>query len=129
MLIRASEPVVVDTGAPVHRELWFEQVFSLVAPDDVRWVFLSHDDGDHMGNLYELLELCPNATLVVNFFIHKRLILDRPLPLTRMRWLGPGEYFDAGDRRWRCPTPICTRVRDTPLAVVATRASFWSGPS
>jgi flavorubredoxin len=105
MLIRAAEPVVVDTGAPVHRQGWLEQVFSLVEPDDVRWVFLSHDDGDHMGNLYELLELCPQATLVVNFFIHKRLILDRPLPLFRMRWVGPGESFDAGDRRLHLVVP------------------------
>ena len=47
MLIRGREPVIVDTGAPIHREHWLEQVFSLVEPEDVRWVFLSHDDGDH----------------------------------------------------------------------------------
>ncbi|HVL83074.1 MAG TPA: MBL fold metallo-hydrolase [Pseudonocardia sp.] len=105
MLIRGSEPVVVDTGAPVHRRQWFDQVFSLVDPEDVRWVFLSHDDGDHMGNLHELLELCPNATLVANFFIHKRQTLERPLPLTRMCWMGPGESFDVGDRRLHLVVP------------------------
>ena len=26
-------------------------MFSIVEPDDVRWVFLSHDDHDHTGNL------------------------------------------------------------------------------
>src|SRR5687768_16942447 len=46
MLIRGEEPIIVDTGAPIHRESWLEQVFSLVEPEDVRWVFLSHDDGD-----------------------------------------------------------------------------------
>jgi flavorubredoxin len=105
MLIRGAEPVVVDTGAPVHREHWFDQVFSLVEPNDVRWVFLSHDDSDHMGNLHELLELCPNATLVANFFIHKRQTLERPLPLARMRWVGPGESFDAGGRRLHLVVP------------------------
>ena len=105
MLIKGTEPVVVDTGAPVHRDQWFEQVFSLVEPEDVRWVFLSHDDGDHMGNLHELLDLCPKATVVANFFIHKRLTLDRPLPLARMRWMGPGESFDAGDRRLHLVVP------------------------
>ena len=49
MVIRGEEPVVVDTGAPVHRELWLEKVFSVVEPEDVRWIFLSHDDGDHTG--------------------------------------------------------------------------------
>ena len=105
MVILGAEPVVVDTGAPVHREHWFDQVFSLVEPEDVRWVFLSHDDGDHMGNLHELLQRCPNATLVANFFINERQALERPLPLDRMRWMGPGESFQAGDRHLHLLVP------------------------
>ncbi len=99
MVIRGAEPVIVDTGAPVHRELWLEKVFSLVEPADVRWIFLSHDDGDHTGGLLDALALCPNATLVTNFFSVERLALEKPpLPLERMRWLEPGGSFDAGDR-------------------------------
>ena len=51
LLVRGSEPIIVDTGAPVHRRRWLEQVFSLVDPEDVRWIFLSHDDSDHVGAL------------------------------------------------------------------------------
>ena len=40
MLIRGAEPIVVDTGAPVHRDHWAEMVFGLVDPKDIRWVFL-----------------------------------------------------------------------------------------
>jgi flavorubredoxin len=46
MVIRGRQPVIVDTGAPVHRAQWLEKVFSVVEPEDVRWIFLSHDDGD-----------------------------------------------------------------------------------
>jgi flavorubredoxin len=89
----------VDTGAPVHRELWLEKVFSLVEPEDVRWIFLSHDDGDHTGGLLDALELAPKATLVTNFFSVERLALEKPaLPLDRMRWIEAGQSFDAGDR-------------------------------
>jgi flavorubredoxin len=99
MLIRGVEPVIVDTGAPVHRELWLDKVFSLVDPEDVRWVFLSHDDGDHTGGLLDVLERCPNATLVTNFFSVERLALDTmALPLERMRWVDEGGILDAGDR-------------------------------
>lgn len=98
MLIRGAEPVIVDTGAPIHREQWLDKVFALVDPEDVRWIFLSHDDGDHTGGLVEALERCPNATLIGNFFIVERLSLEFDLPLQRMRWLQPGESFDAGDR-------------------------------
>ena len=30
---------------------WMEDAFALVEPTDVRWIFLSHDDVDHSGNL------------------------------------------------------------------------------
>ena len=99
MVIRGREPVIVDTGAPVHREQWLEKVFTVVEPEDVRWIFLSHDDGDHTGALFDVLERCPRATLVTNFFAVERLQLEKPaLPLARMRWIEPGESLDAGDR-------------------------------
>ena len=99
MVIRGRQPVIVDTGAPVHRALWLEKVFSVVDPEDVRWIFLSHDDGDHTGGLLDVLEHCRNATLVTNFFSVERLALEKPaLPLQRMRWIEPGGSFDAGDR-------------------------------
>ena len=105
MLIRGAEPIIVDTGAPIHREHWLDQVFSLVEPDDVRWLFLSHDDGDHTGALHDVLESCRNATVVINAFGTERLALERPLPLDRLRWIEPGGTFDAGDRRMRLVLP------------------------
>ena len=99
MVIRGREPVIVDTGAPVHRSQWLEKVFSVVEPKDVRWIFLSHDDGDHTGGLLDVLERCPQATLVTNFFAVERLALEKPaLPLHRMRWIEPGGRLDVGDR-------------------------------
>ena len=99
MVIRGREPVIVDTGAPIHRALWIEKAFSVVEPAYERWIFLSHDDGDHTGALFDVLERCPQATLVTNFFSVERLALEKPaLPLERMRWLEPGDHLDIGDR-------------------------------
>ena len=99
LLVRGREPAIIDTGAPIHLDSWLDQVFSLVEPQDVRWVFLSHDDGDHMGGLRHVLLRCPNATLITNYFAVERLSLEDPLPLHRLRWLEPGESIDIGDRR------------------------------
>ena len=98
LVLTGKEPVVVDTGTSLNRHAWTEAVFSIVDPRDVRWVFLSHDDHDHVGNLYETLLLCPNATLVTNWFSVERLAGDLPLPLHRMRWVDDGDAFDVGDR-------------------------------
>jgi flavorubredoxin len=105
LLIRGEEPIVVDTGAPVHRERWLEQVFGLVDPADVRWVFLSHEDGDHVGALDTVLEAAPHATLVINFFGTERRMLETAVPIERSIWREPGDTFVAGDRRLQLVLP------------------------
>lgn len=105
LVILGEEPIVVDTGAPVHREHWLEQVYSLVDPEDIRWVFLSHEDGDHTGSLDQVLEAAPKATLVMNFFSTERLALERPVALERMIWRDLGEHFDTADRRLHLVLP------------------------
>jgi flavorubredoxin len=98
MVITGREPVIVDTGAAGNRDNWLNDVFSLVAPKDVRWVFISHDDHDHVGNLAQVLDMCPDAMLVTSWFQVERLSTDYNLPVNRMRWVNDGEAFDAGDR-------------------------------
>jgi flavorubredoxin len=98
MVIRAQEPVVVDTGMAEHRDEFLADVFSLVEPAEIRWVFISHDDVDHTGNVNALMDLAPNATLVVNWFMTERMGRSLNVPPTRQRWVGDGESLDVGDR-------------------------------
>jgi flavorubredoxin len=98
MVIRGAEPVIVDTGTPANRKQWLQDVFSLVEPKDVRWVFLSHDDVDHTGNLDEVMTACPNATLVCNWAMVERYTNCFDFPLERCRWVMDTESFDVGDR-------------------------------
>src|SRR5262245_31459352 len=67
LVIRGAEPMIVDTGTIANREKWLADVFSLVEPEDVKWIYLSHDDVDHAGNLEQTIEACPNARLVCNW--------------------------------------------------------------
>jgi hypothetical protein len=98
LVIQGAEPIIVDTGTPSNREQWLEDVFSIVEPNDVRWIFISHDDVDHMGNVDHVLEACPNATMVCNWFMVERHTCAVDMPLHRMRWVDHGGSFQAGDR-------------------------------
>jgi flavorubredoxin len=98
MVILGEEPVIVDTGTPANRTQWLEDVFSLVEPEDVRWVFLSHDDVDHTGNLEQVMTACPNAKLVCNWAMVERHTNCFDFPLDRCRWIMHEESFDVGDR-------------------------------
>src|SRR5258708_1007392 len=98
MVIRSREPVLVDTNCPVFRDEYLEAVFSLVEPRDVRWIFLSHDDRDHSGNLAVVLERCPNARVITSFVGVGRLSEEWSVPLERVHFLNPDETIDVGDR-------------------------------
>ncbi len=99
LVIRAAQPVVVDTGVAANHDQFLTDVFSLVDPDHLRWVVLSHDDVDHTGNVNALVAAAPNATLVANWFINERMGATLAVPPTRQRWLDDGEHLDVGDRR------------------------------
>ena len=105
LVIKGSEPVIVDTGTPANREQWLKDVFSIVDPGDVRWIFLSHDDVDHSGNLAEIMELCPNATLISTWFLTERHSCAFNFPLDRCRWVNDGDSWRAGDRTLTAITP------------------------
>jgi flavorubredoxin len=106
MLIRGAEPIVVDTGGPANRERFLEDLFSLVEPEDVRWLFISHDDVDHYGNLHQLMDACRNATLVTTWFLCERIMCERlDVAPSRWRWVGDGDSFDAGDRTLHAVRP------------------------
>jgi flavorubredoxin len=93
-----ADTVLVDTGAVLDRDRWWEQVESVVDPSDVRWIFLSHEDADHIGNLPEALERCPQATVVTSWQLGQRLAGTLSIPLGRCRWLNDGERVHLGDR-------------------------------
>ena len=105
LVIKGKEPIIVDTGTPANREQWMKDVFSIVDPGDVRWIFLSHDDVDHAGNLHQVMEACPNATLVVTWFLTERHACDFEFPVDRMRWVNDGDSWKAGDRTLTALTP------------------------
>lgn len=127
-VITGAQPVIVDTGAAINREAWMETVFSIVDPVDVRWVFLSHDDVDHTGNLLQVLDACPNATLVANAFMVERMSADYglSLPMHRMRWVNHGDRIDAGDRELVAVTPPVFDSPTTRGLFDTTSKVYWA---
>ena len=105
MVIRGAEPVVVDTGMMENRAQYLADVFSLVEPEDIRWVFISHDDVDHTGNVNALMELAPNATLVIDWFMQERMGASLEVPASRWRWVQDGDAIDVGDRTLQVVRP------------------------
>jgi len=40
-LIKAKEPILIDAGMPIVKEDFLKELWSLVDPEDLKWIFLS----------------------------------------------------------------------------------------
>ena len=97
-LIRDARPVLIDTGLATEREEFLGTLWSQVEPDQLAWVFLTHDDRDHAGSLRQVLEAAPQARLVVNYMALGKLMEEWSPPLDRVVVVNAGERFSTGAR-------------------------------
>lgn len=125
-VIAGEQPVLVDTGAPATREEYWAQVESIIDPADVRWIFISHDDVDHDGNLAEALARCPDATVVASWLLSERLAPGTPLPIDRCRWVNDGDVLDVGDRQLLAVRPPAYDSPTTRGLFDPSTGVYWS---
>lgn len=97
-LVRAREPMLIDTGIAALREGFMGALRSLIDPADLRWIWITHADADHVGNLREVLAEAPHARIVTNYLGVGKLGLQQ-IPPDRTWMLNPGQTLDLGDRR------------------------------
>jgi flavorubredoxin len=127
-VITSAKPVLVDTGTAANRDGWLAQVGNVVDPADIRWIFVSHDDPDHVGNLALALELCPRATVLTGWFAVGRMALEQgiDLPMHRVRFVNDGEEIDIGDRTLRAVLPPIFDNPTTRGLLDPTTGFFWA---
>lgn len=104
-VITAEEPVLVDTGMGRESEAFMQALESVIDPRDLKWVWLTHDDADHTGNLQKVLEAAPKARLAAYSLAVLRMSTAWPVPMDRVYWLNPGDGIRAGDRNLTAVRP------------------------
>lgn len=103
-VIRSREPVLVDTGLAGIRDEFLDALSRAIAPEDLRWIWITHTDPDHVGNLEAVLELAPQARVVTTFLGLGKLGLLGIQP-ERVHLLNPGEELELGDRQLAALVP------------------------
>jgi flavorubredoxin len=98
-VIKGKEPVLVDTGMGMGSEEFMQALESIIDPQDLRWVWLTHDDLDHTGNLQKVFEIAPRARLAANSLAVLRMSMAWPVPMPRVYWLNSGDSIRVGDRK------------------------------
>lgn len=96
-VIRAAQPVLVDTGLAAQRDNFLQALGSVVDPAELRWIWVTHMDADHIGNLLAVLDAAPDARLVTTYLgMGKAGLMG--LPLERCYLVNPGQSLQVGDR-------------------------------
>jgi flavorubredoxin len=104
-VIKAKEPVLVDTGIGVDSEEFMKALESIIDPGDLRWLWLTHDDADHTGNIQRVFKAAPSARLAANALAVMRMNTVWPVPLDRVHWLNSGDTISVGDRKLTAVRP------------------------
>jgi len=126
-LLWSEEPVLVDTGPIVARDAYLEALQRLIDLDDLRWIYLTHADPDHVGCLHEVLAAAPRARVITTYVGLGRLGLYRPVPLERVYLLNPGQRLAVGDRELEAIAPVTFDAPETtPFVDSKTRTLFSS---
>ena len=111
-LIKAARPVLIDTGLAATATDFLQALQQQIDPADLHYLWLTHMDPDHLGNLQAVLALAPQVTLVTSFLGAGKLGLwgiEHP----HLHIIGNGETLDAGDRELLAVAPPCYDAPET----------------
>lgn len=111
-VIEAEQPVLVDTGLAALEPEFMDCLSSIVNLEAIRWIWVTHTDPDHIGNLKAVLAKAPNAQVVTTFLGSGKLGLSQ-LPIPSVRLIEAGGYLDVGDRQLLAVTPPCFDAPET----------------
>ena len=129
-VIKGSEPILVDTGTVVESEDFMTALRSVIDPADLKWIWLTHTDFDHIGSLHQLLDENPQLRVITTFLGVGIMGLSAPLPMDRIHLVNPGENITIGGRTltaFKPPVfdnPCTTGFYDNPSGVLFSSDCF-----
>ncbi len=113
-VVMAEEPVLIDSGVAIDADQFIDAVSSIIDLQSLKWVWLTHDDADHTGNIQRIMELAPNAQLVTHGFAALRMSTWWPVPMERVHAIRPGDEIHVGDRTL---TAVAPPLFDNPMSI------------
>lgn len=124
-VIPGDEPVLVDTGLTALRGEFLEKLQQVVDPASLRWIWITHMDPDHVGNLEAILDLAPDARVVTTFLGMGKLGL-LGLPQDRVYLLNPGQTLHLRDRSLACLRPPTFDAPETTALFDSATGTYFS---
>jgi glyoxylase-like metal-dependent hydrolase (beta-lactamase superfamily II) len=112
-LVHAPEPVLVDTSWVGVGDAYIDALQEAIDPVDLKWIWISHTDLDHVFNLERVLALAPNAKVVIAGLGAAKLGLRGNFDMSRLHVLEAGQRLDVGDRELVSIKPVIYDAPET----------------
>ena len=113
-VLHGDAPVLVDTGSIAQADEFDAALRSVIDVADLRWIWLTHTDFDHIGLLHRLLGENPELRVITTFFGVGIMGLFQGLPMDRVNFVNPGETITLADRTL---TAVKPPAFDNPITV------------
>lgn len=97
-LLKSREPMLIDTGYGLDSQDFMAALRSTIPLRELKWLWITHTDSDHIGSLRTILEEAPHVRVITNFVGLGMMNLSIPLGPERTYLLNPGEHLSIGDR-------------------------------
>jgi glyoxylase-like metal-dependent hydrolase (beta-lactamase superfamily II) len=98
-VLHGPEPILVDTGLVGQAADYLAALRSIIDPQELRWIWLTHTDFDHIGALQTLLAENPRLRVITTYLgVGIMSLTAAPLPLDRVHLLNPGQKVTLGGR-------------------------------
>lgn len=62
--INAEKPAIIETTKEKFWDTYLKKIKTVCNPADIEYIILDHTEPDHSGNLHNLLQIAPKATVV-----------------------------------------------------------------
>ncbi len=112
-LIQAKEPVLVDTSWVGVSDAYLDALQGVIDPVDLKWIWVSHTDLDHVFNLGKVMAMAPNARVVIAGLGAAKLGLRGDFDMSRLHVLEAGQRLDVGDRELVSVKPVIYDAPET----------------
>ena len=112
-LIHAKEPVLVDTSWVGVSADYLNALEETIDPTDIKWIWISHTDLDHVFNLERVMEMAPKAKVVIAGLGAAKFGLRGDFDMSRLHVLEAGQRLDVGDRELVSVKPVIYDAPET----------------
>ncbi len=98
VILNDGHPIIIDCGSHLHRLELMQELDTLLRDDIPEYVFLTHSELPHSGNLQKIAGKWPAIKVFVSNVLLPYIELAPILPLEQITTVSPGAVLEFGGR-------------------------------